>query len=180
MPTRAQQAARYAPSLLKSEIEQWAQEMKLRYGASTNISESEEGAYLRQLQVGLQFVYKQEYEKASALGAAMQSSYVTSIAQPLLKCEIGLRKKKYKNALKACEKVLGLQPRNSWALYLSGVLSLRQKKSEQGIVFLQKALQFDPNLRAAFVALETTFKKNQDARLRPLQERFGNRLPLVP
>ncbi len=180
MPTRAQKAASQAPSLLQSQIDQWAQEMKLRYGASTNISESEEGPYLRQLQVGLQFVYKQEYEKANALSAAMQSSYATSIAQPLLKCEIGLRKKKYKAALKACEKVLGLQPGNSWALYLSGVIHLRQTKSEQGIVFLQKALQVDPTLQAAFIALETTFKKNQDARLGPLQERFGNRFAPSP
>ncbi|MBL4633591.1 MAG: hypothetical protein JKY56_06955, partial [Kofleriaceae bacterium] len=177
MPTRARKAAVMGvggeSGLAKiSAVEKWATQMRVRYGVGIGMSESEESDYLRNIRSGLQLVYKQDYAKATKVQANLARKFPNAIGASLLKCEVQLRQRRYAKAGHACQLVLAKQPANAWATYLLGVLDVRQARVAYGISKLEDAIARDPQLKAAYQALATVYRKSGDKRLESLGARY--------
>ncbi len=177
MPTRARKAAILGvggeSGLAKiSAVEKWATQMRVRYGAGIGMSESEESEYLRSIRSGLQLVYKQDYAKATKVQVDLARKFPNAIGASLLKCEIELRQRRYAKAGRACQSVLAKQPENAWATYLLGVLDVRQARVAYGVSKLEDAIARDPQLKAAYQALATVYRKSGDKRLESLGTRY--------
>ncbi len=177
MPSRARKAAVMGvggeSGLAKiSAVEKWATQMRVRYGVGIGMSESEESDYLGTIKSGLQQVYKQEYTKAKKVQVDLAREFPKAIGASLLSCEIELRQRRYAKAGRACQSVLATQPENAWATYLLGVVDVRQARIAYGISKLEDAIARDPQLKAAYEALATVYRKSDDKRLESLGARY--------
>ncbi len=58
-----------------------------------------------------------------------------------------------------CREVLKIEPRNSGALFLSGLICQQSNEFDKAITFYQRALQFDPGLISAYYNLGSVFQE---------------------
>ena len=83
----------------------------------------------------------------------------------------------------ACAKALQIDPGESWALYLSGVISLKTASgNQQGIDLLKKAILADPELGQAWRTLGKAYSRTKDQAAfdqlaKDYQAKFGQPLP---
>jgi predicted Zn-dependent protease len=155
----------------------WALETRSRYGSNVGIDSESEGRYLVALKDGLKLVYKNDFKAAKVAAADLRSSFPKSIASDLMQCELGVRRRKYSEARKACHAVIARQSENAWSRYLLGVVSIRERKEPAAIDFWTEAIARDPGLKAAYQGLAKVYRKQGDARLDALKvqykEHFG-------
>jgi tetratricopeptide (TPR) repeat protein len=102
-----------------------------------------------------------------------------------VRCDLGLRQARLDAARAACNKALSIDPNESWALYLSGVIALKDTSStgtQNGIEKLKKAIAVDPELGQAWRTLAKAYARAKDNEaLDELRKkyalRFGQPLP---
>lgn len=98
-------------------------------------------------------------------------------------CDLSLRTGAIEPARAACKRALAADPNESWALYLSGVLALRDASgTKAGVEFLKKAIAVDPDLGQAWRTLAKAYGRAKDrAALDKLaqdyQAKFSQNLP---
>jgi predicted Zn-dependent protease len=76
-----------------------------------------------------------------------------------------LRRAKLPAAKAACAKAVSLDPNTSWALYLGGVIELKNTSAagtRAGIEKLKKAIQVDPDLGQAWRTLAKAYARAKD------------------
>ena len=79
------------------------------------------------------------------------------------RCDLSLRTGAIEPARAASQRSLAADPNESWALYLSGVLALRDAKgTKPGIDFLKKAIAVDPELGQAWRTLAKAYGRAKD------------------
>jgi tetratricopeptide (TPR) repeat protein len=76
-----------------------------------------------------------------------------------------MREGYFSGAQAACNRALALDHDESWALYLSGVLALRNTSAagtKAGIAKLKRAITVDPDLGQAWRALGKAYERAKD------------------
>ncbi len=150
----------------------WAKETRSRYGSHVGVDEESEGRYLVALKAGLKLVYKNDFKAAQNSAADLQSSFPKSVASDLMKCEVGVRRRKYSAARQACQAVIARHSENAWSRYLLGVVSMRERDEAKAIEFWTGAIARDPGLKAAYQGLGKVYRKRSDARLEALKIQY--------
>ncbi len=131
----------------------------------------------------LELVYASKYADAEKALAAAEKRWPKAPGLAAARCDLALRTGAIEPARAACQRALAADPNESWALYLSGVLALRDASgTKAGVEFLKKAIAVDPDLGQAWRTLAKAYGRAKDkAALDKLaqdyQAKFGQNLP---
>jgi predicted Zn-dependent protease len=82
-----------------------------------------------------------------------------------MRCDLAFRQSNVGAATAACNRALAVDPDESWALYLSGVLALKDTSAsgtKSGIDKLKHAITVDPELGQAWRALGKAYDRAHD------------------
>ena len=160
--------------------------VRARYGVprgATFVTPADEGALVRAVKAALAQVYASKYGPAEAALAAAEKRWARAPGLAAVRCDLALRMGQIEPARAACRRALAGQPDNSWALYLSGVIALREASgTTAGVAHLRAAIAADPELGQAWRTLGKALVRAKDqAALDQLaqdyQAKFGQALP---
>jgi predicted Zn-dependent protease len=82
-----------------------------------------------------------------------------------MRCDLAFRQNQVDAARAACNRALAVDPDESWALYLGGVLALKDTSAagtKAGIEKLKRAIAVDPALAQAWRALGKAYDRAGD------------------
>jgi tetratricopeptide (TPR) repeat protein len=157
---------------------------RTRYGVPrARFKPEQEGALLDAVRAANDLINKSKYGEAARALAAADRRWPDAPGVAAMRCNLGLQSGQGAAARAACDKALALDPKTSWALYLSGVLALRDASgTKRGIERLRRAIEVDPALGQAWRALSKAYARaNDKPALDKLgvdyQARFGQPLP---
>ncbi|MBA3453832.1 MAG: hypothetical protein H0T42_12125 [Deltaproteobacteria bacterium] len=172
--------------LTKDPIAASLAQTRARYGVprgSKLVAPEQEAALVASVKKALELVYASKYAEAEkALGTA-EKTWPGAPGLSAARCDLALRTGQIEPARAACQRSLAADPNESWALYLSGVLALREPRgTRSGIDFLKKAIAVDPELGQAWRTLAKAYgrakdKPALDKLAAEYQVRFGQNLP---
>jgi predicted Zn-dependent protease len=126
-----------------------------------------------------------KYAEATKAINAGEKKWPASPGFATVRCDMELRRAKLPAARAACTKAISLDPNTSWALYLLGVIELKNTSAagtKAGIERLKKAIEVDPDLGQAWRTLGKAYARAKDqAALEQLSKdyaaKFGSPLP---
>jgi tetratricopeptide (TPR) repeat protein len=99
------------------------------------------------------------------------------------RCNLNVNLGQTAAARAACDKAVAAHPRASWALYLSGIIALKDASgTKTGIDKLKKAIEVDPELGQAWRTLAKAYARANDKAAidqlaKDYQAKFGTPLP---
>jgi predicted Zn-dependent protease len=131
----------------------------------------------------LELVYASKYADAEKILGAADKKWPAAPGLAAVRCDLALRMGQTPAAKTACAKALAADPNESWALYLTGVIALKDASgTKNGIAELKKAIAVDPDLGQAWRTLAKAYERAKDqAALDQLgkdyQAKFGQALP---
>lgn len=159
---------------------------RARYGVPRGtkiVKPEQEGALVTAIKSALDLVYASKYGEAERALAAAQAKWPGAPGIFAARCDLAFRSGQFPAAREACRRALASDPDESWALYLSGVLALKEESTTRaGIAQLKRAITIDPELAQAWHTLAKAYDRARDtAALRELaqayQDKFGKPLP---
>ena len=163
-------------------------QVRARYGVpkgSKQVPPEQEAAFVAAMRGALDLIYSAKYGEAEKALAAAEKKWPGAAGLYSTRCNLSLQLGQIGPAKAACAKALSIDPKASWALYLGGIISLRDASgTKAGIESLKKAIEADPELAQAWRALAKAYKSrtNDKAALEQLskdyQAKFGQ--PLAP
>jgi len=139
-----------------------------RYGLPRNmkgIKPEEEAVLVSAVRTALALANANKYPEATKAITAGEKKWPGSPGFPTVRCDMELRRAKLPAAKAACAKAVALDPNTSWALYLSGVIELKNTSAagtKAGIEKLKKAIEVDPDLGQAWRTLAKAYKRAKD------------------
>jgi predicted Zn-dependent protease len=133
----------------------------------------------------LNLVYANKHAEATKAITSAEKKWPNTPGLFAARCDLELRKTNLPAAKAACSKALALDGNTSWALYLSGVIELKNTSAAgttQGIEKLKAAIAVDPELGQAWRTLAKAYARAKDqAGLDQLAKdyaaKFGTPLP---
>jgi len=161
-------------------------QVRARYGVprgSKIVVPEQEAALVAAVRAALDQIYASKYGDAERTLAAAEKKWPGAAGLSGARCDLGIRMGLIEAARAACAKALATDPDASWALYLSGILALRDARgTKAGIEKLKKAIKIDPELGQAWRTLAKAYARAKDnAALEQLgkdyQAKFGQPLP---
>lgn len=170
----------------KDPVAQTIAQTRARYGVPRGtraVKPAQEAALVAAIKDALELVYASKYGAADKALAAADRSWPGAPGVAAARCDLALRMGQVPAARAACNKALAAHPEASWALYLSGVIALKNAGgTATGIKQLEKAIAVDPELGQAWRTLAKAYARTKDqASLDKLdkayQARFGQPLP---
>jgi predicted Zn-dependent protease len=139
---------------------------RARYGIPrTGVKPEEEAALVSAVRNALTLANANKYAEANKAIAAGEKKLPTSPGFATVRCDMELRRAKLPAAKAACAKAVSLDPNTSWALYLGGVIELKNTSAagtRAGIEKLKKAIQVDPDLGQAWRTLAKAYARAKD------------------
>jgi predicted Zn-dependent protease len=159
---------------------------RARYGVprgSKVVVPEQEAALVAAVRAALDAVYASKYGEAEKALSAAEKKWPGAAGLAGARCDLGIRMGQIEAARAACARALATDPQASWALYLSGVLSLHNASgTKAGIEKLKKAIEVDPELGQAWRTLAKAYARAKDkAALEQLGKdyaaKFGQPLP---
>jgi len=159
---------------------------RARYGVPRGtklVAPEQEAALVSAVKKALELVYASKYADAEKALAAADKSWPGAPGLAAARCDLALRTGQIEQARAACQRALSVDPNESWALYLSGVLALRDPSgTKAGIDHLKKAIAVDPELGQAWRTLAKAYSRSKDKAAfdqlaKDYQARFGQNLP---
>jgi len=159
---------------------------RARYGVPRGtklVVPAQEAALVGAVKKALELVYASKYADAEKALTTADRSWPGAPGLAAARCDLALRTGQIDQARAACQRSLAADPNESWALYLSGVIALRDPSGTRtGIDQLKKAIAVDPELGQAWRTLAKAYARAKDkAALEVLakdyQARFGQVLP---
>ena len=170
----------------KDPIAQKVAQTRARYGVPRGakfVAHDQESALVAAVKDILGLVYKSKYAEASKAINAALGKWPAAPGVMAAKCDLELRQGAIPAARAACDKALAGDPDEAWALYLSGILDLKNPSgTKSGIERLRRAITVDPELGQAWRTLAKAYARAKDqAALDQLakdyQAKFGSPLP---
>ena len=158
---------------------------RARYGVprgATFVKPEEESALVGTVKTSLELVYASKYGAAEKAIAAAEKKWPKAPGLYAARCDLALRMGSIDTARATCGKALAAQPDASWALYLSGVIALKDASGTRiGIDLLKKAIAADPDLGQAWRTLAKAYTRTKDraayeALAKDYQAKFGQAL----
>jgi predicted Zn-dependent protease len=161
---------------------------RARYGVprGAKVPPDQEAALIAAVRGALDLVYAGKYGEAERGLAAAERRWPRAAGLAAARCDLALRIGQVAAARAACARAIAADPGASWALYLSGVIALRDTGpagTQAGIKLLKRAIAAEPELGQAWRALAKAYKDRakDPAALDQLGEdyaaRFGQPLP---
>ncbi|HEY5925272.1 MAG TPA: hypothetical protein VIV11_26495 [Kofleriaceae bacterium] len=161
---------------------------RARYGVPKGakfVKPEDEGALVGAAREAQQLVYAKKAAQAEKVLAAAEKKWPGAPGLWAVRCDLALRDANLAAARAACNKALAAQPDESWALYLSGVIALKNTSAAgttEGIDKLKLAIAADPDLGQAWRTLAKAYQRAKDqAALDQLRKdyatKFGQALP---
>ncbi|MGE0548453.1 MAG: tetratricopeptide repeat protein [Kofleriaceae bacterium] len=159
---------------------------RARYGIPRStklVAPEHEAALVAAIKTALEQVYASKYAEAERTLKAAERKWPGAPGLAAARCDLALRMGNTGGARAACQRALAGDPNESWALYLSGVIALREASTTKaGIESLKKAISVDPELGQAWRTLAKAYHRaNDKAALEQLaadyQAKFGQALP---
>ena len=161
---------------------------RARYGIpkGTKVVKPEaEGALVAALRGASELIYGNKYPDAHRALDAIDKKWPGSPGAAAFRCDLAMREGNFELARGACGRALASDPDESWALYLSGVLALRDTSASgtrTGVDRLTRAITVDPDLGQAWRALAKAYARAKDqAAIDQLSKdyaaKFGSPLP---
>lgn len=159
---------------------------RARYGVrrgSKLVRPEDEAQLVAAVRAALDQIYAQKYGEAEKTLAAAEKKWRGAPGLAAARCDLAMRVGQVDAARAACNRALAADPDASWALYLGGIIALRDASgTKAGIAKLERAIKVDPELGQAWRALAKAYQRaNAKAALEQLakdyQARFGQPLP---
>lgn len=172
--------------LEKDPVAQQVAQVRARYGVPRGkVPADQEAALVAAVRAALDHVYASKYGQAEQALVAAERRWPSAAGLAGARCDLALRQGQVDAARAQCARALSLDANASWALYLSGVLALRDTSAagtQVGIEKLRRAIAADPELGQAWRTLAKAYGRVKDrAALEQLgkdyAERFGQPLP---
>ncbi len=141
---------------------------RARYGIPRNkagIKPEEEAQLVSAVRTALSLGNGGKYADAIKAINAGEKRWPASPGFATVRCDLELRKAHLPAAKAACAKALSIDPNTSWALYLSGVIELKDTSAagtKRGIEKLKKAIEVDPDLGQAWRTLAKAYQRAKD------------------
>jgi predicted Zn-dependent protease len=162
-------------------------QIRARYGVphGYKVKPEQEGALVTAARGAIQAVGTGQFTAAEQLIGAAEKKWPGAPGLATARCDMYFRQNQIDAARSACAKALASDPNESWALYLSGVLALRDTSASgttAGVDKLKRAIAIDPDLGQAWRALAKAYSRVKDkAALAALDQaytaKFGQPLP---
>jgi predicted Zn-dependent protease len=161
-------------------------QIRARYGVprgSKLVAPDQEGALVKAVRAALDLVYASKYGEAERALAAADKKWPGAPGILAVRCDLAFRSGQIEAARAACAHALAVDPHESWALYLTGALYLRDPGSTSaGIDRLKAAIEADPDLAQAWRTLAKAYARSGNkAALDQLSAayatKFGQSLP---
>jgi len=159
---------------------------RARYGLPKGnkvIKPDAEGPFVAALRAASELIYGNKYPDAHKALDAIDRKWPHAPGTAAFRCDLAMREGNYGLAQASCGRALAADPDESWALYLAGVLALRDASgTKSGIAKLERAIKVDPDLGQAWRALAKAYarEKNQpalDQLGKDYAAKFGTPLP---
>lgn len=160
---------------------------RVRYGVPRGakfVAPEQEAALVTATRGALDLVYAQKFGDADRALTSAEKRWPSAPGLAAARCDLDLRQNQLDTARAACKRALDHDADDSWALYLSGVIALRDTGAggtAAGIARLKRAITVDPDLAQAWRALAKAYARaNDKAALddlaRQYQAKFGTPL----
>ena len=147
---------------------------RARYGVARGnkyVAPEQEAALIAAIRASLDLVYASKFGPAEAALAAGDKKWPGAPGLAAARCDLALRTGNTDGARAYCARAIAADPNDSWALYLSGVIALKNAGgTQQGIDQLKKAIAVDPELGPAWRTLGKAYQRAKD---RPAFEQLG-------
>ncbi|HET7501186.1 MAG TPA: hypothetical protein VFK02_09290 [Kofleriaceae bacterium] len=163
-----------------------AAQTRARYGIPRGarfVTPEQEASLVTAIRGVLDLVYASKFAEAGRALAAADKKWPGAPGLTAARCDLAFRQGQIEVAQAACARALAADPEDSWALYLYGVLLLRDAgTTPAGIQKLKKAIEVDPDLAQAWRTLAKAYARGHDkAALDELGKaytaKFGQSLP---
>ncbi|HEU4727871.1 MAG TPA: tetratricopeptide repeat protein [Kofleriaceae bacterium] len=163
-----------------------AAQTRARYGIPRGakfVTPDQEASLVAAIRGVLDLVYASKFAEAGRALAAAEKKWPGAPGLTAARCDLAFRMGQIEAAQGACARALAADPDDSWALYLYGVLLLRDgATTSAGIQKLKKAIEVDPDLAQAWRTLAKAYARGHDkAALDELGKaytaKFGQSLP---
>lgn len=141
---------------------------RARYGVPKGakfVKPEQEGELVAAVRAALSLVYANKYGEAQKAINAGEKKWPGAPGFMAVRCDLHLRQTQLDQARAACAKSLAADPNESWALYLSGVIALKNTSdsgTKVGIENLRRAIMVDPDLGQAWRTLGKAYQRAKD------------------
>ena len=139
---------------------------RVRYGIQRGakyVAPEHEGELVTAVRGALNLVYASKYGEAERAIAAGEKKWPGAPGFEGVRCDLEMRMTRIEAARAACAKALAIDPHESWAMYLSGVIDLREPgTTKAGIDKLKAAIAIDPDLGQAWRSLGKAYARAKD------------------
>ena len=161
---------------------------RARYGVPRGakfVRPEDEAALVSAVREALGHVYANKYAQAQKALAAGEKKWPGAPGFAAVRCDLALRQAQLGAARAACNRAIAAQPDQSWALYLSGVIELKNTSeagTKNGIEKLKQAIAADPELGQAWRTLAKAYVRAKDKEAldqlgKQYAAKFGQPLP---
>lgn len=169
-------------------VAQQVAQTRARYGVPRGtkvVKPDEEAALVAAVRNALDLIYASKFGDADRQLVSAEKKWPPAAGLAGARCDLAFRMGQIEVARAACERALAADPEASWALYLSGVIAMRDTSpagTRTGIARLKKAIAVDPELGQAWRTLAKAYARAKDkAALDQLGKdyaaKFGQQLP---
>jgi predicted Zn-dependent protease len=163
-------------------------EQRVRYGVPRGtkvVAPEHEGDLVAAVKQAITLSGANKRADAEKLMAAIDKQWPNAPGLYAARCDLAVRANQLDAARAACDRALALDADESWALYLSGVIALKdtsESGAKRGIDRLKRAIAVDPGLGQAWRTLAKAYARVKDkAALEQLgtdyAAKFGQALP---
>jgi tetratricopeptide (TPR) repeat protein len=124
------------------------------------VAPDQEAALVTAIRGALNLIYATKYAEAERALAAADKRWPGAPGLTAARCDLAFRTGQIENAQATCRRALAADPNDSWALYLTGVLLLRDAgTTPAGIEKLKAAIEIDPDLGQAWRTLGKAYAR---------------------
>ena len=143
-----------------------AAQTRARFGiprGATFVAPDKEASLVAAIRGVLDLVYASKFGDAERALAAADKAWPNAPGLSAARCDLAFRQGQIAAARAACARALAADPGDSWALYLTGTLLLRDAgTTAAGIAKLKQAIAVDPELGQAWRTLGKAYARGHD------------------
>jgi predicted Zn-dependent protease len=163
-----------------------AAQVRARYGIPRGakfVVPDQEANLVGAIRGALDLIYASKFGEAERALTAADKKWPGAPGLFAARCDLAFRRGQIESAQAACNRAVAADPDDSWALYLQGVLLLRDAGTTgAGIQKLKRAIEVDPDLGQAWRTLGKAYARGHDkAAYEALDKayvaKFGQSLP---
>jgi len=157
-----------ASKLDKSPAAAEVAQSRVRYGVPRGakfVKPEDESALVTQTRAAVAAIGSGKLAEGERVLAAAEKRWPGAPGLAAMRCDLAFRQSNIGAANAACNRALAVDPDESWALYLSGVLALKDTSAsgtKAGIAKLKHAITVDPELGQAWRALGKAYDRAHD------------------